>query len=141
MEYSATIPIEPVAKQRPRLARRGKRIYTPKKTSEFESAIARFIEADWEGLRRFSGPLLLRCTFVRKRPRSLPKSLTEGLVICHKRPDLDNYVKALSDGLDKSGIWGDDGQVAMIHAEKYYAEVDGEPRIWFEIQELNGGDS
>lgn len=49
-----------------------------------------------------------------------------------KRPDLDNYIKALLDA--SNGIlFKDDGQVAAMSAQKLYSL---DPRIEIEIYEL-----
>lgn len=39
-------------------------------------------------------------------------------------PDTDNVVKAVSDGLNRVA-WGDDGQVAELHARKQWGTCDG----------------
>lgn len=49
-----------------------------------------------------------------------------------KKPDIDNYVKALLDSLNGLAF-SDDGQVAEIHAVKRYSL---KPRIEFEMTEI-----
>lgn len=48
------------------------------------------------------------------------------------KPDLDNYIKAIQDGLKRA--WFDDGQIVEYDAKKYY---DENPRVEIEIKELN----
>ena len=54
-------------------------------------------------------------------PGQLPKCVkTHG--------DLDNHVKAILDGLNHSGIWGDDSQVQCLRAEAVYAALGQRPQ-------------
>ncbi len=38
------------------------------------------------------------------------------------RPDLDKCARAVADGLTAGGIWHDDAQMCVLHAEKLYAD-------------------
>lgn len=72
--------------------------------------------------------------------RQIPKS-TSGIRTERKenkeirpivRPDLDNYLKSVFDGLD--GItWGDDSQIVSLSSEKYYST---NPRVEITIKEM-----
>jgi len=42
-----------------------------------------------------------------------------------KKPDLDNYVKQILDGMTRCGYWTDDNLVCEIIAKKYYSEKPG----------------
>lgn len=48
------------------------------------------------------------------------------------RPDIDNYLKAVFDGLDKI-TWNDDAQIVVLNANKYYST---DPRVEIDIKEL-----
>ena len=63
--------------------------------------------------------------------RSLnPKIIPKGPV--YKRPDIDNYIKAILDCSNEI-LFKDDGQVAAVSSQKLYSL---DPRIEIEIYEL-----
>jgi crossover junction endodeoxyribonuclease RusA len=71
--------------------------------------------------RPITSPLLLRIVFFMPRPKSLKGPV--GCVTHDKRPDIDNLSKAVMDAM--TGIaFKDDGIIASLHAEKWYAEKD-----------------
>jgi len=80
-------------------------------------------------------PLLMAATFIRSRPKSLPKRVTRPAVM----PDLDNYVKLLLDSL-KGVIFDDDGQIVGMMLEKEYVQPGGIPRIEVTFWEACPGD-
>ena len=59
-------------------------------------------------------------------PPSYSKKRTEACLIDSekhiKRPDLDNVVKSVIDGMDKI-VFENDSQITSIHATKVYGEV------------------
>lgn len=82
----------------------------------------------------------MTATFYIKPPQYISKvkrneqRLLKGSMPVSKKPDLDNYVKALMDSISDSHlIWKDDGQVAEIKARKLYSL---NPRIELEIEEI-----
>jgi Holliday junction resolvase RusA-like endonuclease len=123
------LPITPSPKGRPKaVAFAGHaRVYTPAKTARYEAQVAE-LAASHLGGRLLSGPLVMHLHFVLPRPKSLDRRKDpEGLIPCDRRPDLDNLVKSVVDGL--KAAWGDDAQVYSLRAEKYYAEKGRAPRI------------
>ncbi len=80
-------------------------------------------------------PLLMSATFVKSRPKSLPKRITLPAVM----PDLDNYCKLLLDAL-KGVIFFDDGQVVGMMLEKEFVQPGGMPRIEVSFWEALPGD-
>ena len=71
--------------------------------------------------------------YISKVKRNEQRLLEETMPIS-KKPDLDNYVKALMDSIsDSQTIWKDDGQVTEIKARKLYSL---NPRIELEIEEI-----
>jgi len=52
------------------------------------------------------------------------------------RVDLDKLVRAAGDGLTAGGVWQDDSQVVVIHAEKRYAGGDQPPGMVAVIRPL-----
>jgi crossover junction endodeoxyribonuclease RusA len=51
----------------------------------------------------------------------LPRPKTVRTIWPAKRPDLDKLLRAVFDGLTDGQAWGDDGQVVVIRAAKFYA--------------------
>lgn len=92
------IPGDPVPKGRPRFSMAGKpRTYTPRRTREYEEAVGWAYRSARSG-GPHGGPVVLRIA-IRERPG--------------RRGDIDNYAKAILDGLN--GIaWIDDDQVVGL---------------------------
>lgn len=108
MKHSVTIPIRPIAKERPRLGKRGY-AYTPKRTHNYERAIG---EA-WDGP-CFDEPVSLTVHFTKDEVVVTVGSARGDSKL---RGDIDNYVKSVMDGLN--GIaFTDDKLVVKIEARK-----------------------
>lgn len=130
-----TIPLSPVAKARPRVAIRGGKVraYTPKKTKNFEAAVAQCAAPYIR--ERFTGPLRVDILAVLPRPKRLMRAKDpEGFVWAPKRPDSDNLRKAILDGL--STCYDDDAQVCAGQTFKVYAEKKGKARTVVAITPL-----
>jgi Holliday junction resolvase RusA-like endonuclease len=113
------IPGKPIAKKRPRFARRGKFVvaYNDQQTEEGKwilTARQQIQGAIPEGL-----PITLRCIFYMPIPKSTPKKKITTYHI--KKPDLDNLVKFVKDCLNGE-LWHDDSQVSELFAGKFYDE-------------------
>lgn len=126
-KISFSMPIEPQAWQRVKRNRFGD-AYVPQETSEFELRVA--LLAKKHRLNPIpSGPLKLTVDFYvtppKRRVRELP----------NVRPDLDNYVKALKDGLNLV-LWFDDAQVVECHSRKLYDWQTKRPLIDVSVEEL-----
>ena len=80
-------------------------------------------------------PLLMSATFVKSRPKSLPKRVKLPAVM----PDLDNYCKLLLDAL-KGVIFDDDGQLVGMMLEKEFVQPGGMPRIEVSFWEADPAD-
>lgn len=120
-----TVPLEPVAKGRPRVYNR--RAVTPEKTRLFEGRF-RTMAAQYEPESPIEYPVKVALVFYQKRPKRLRRQKDpEGRVICPMKPDIDNLIKSVLDAMER--WWRDDKQVVSITAVKYYAEKTGKPRI------------
>lgn len=108
--YSYTVTGTPKVKERPRVLKNG-RTYTPKATAAYEAAIA----AAYDGP-LFEGPVRLDVCFEQDRTviRIIPMPTTEKPKL---RGDIDNYLKALQDGLVKAGAF-DDNQIVLVRVRK-----------------------
>lgn len=119
------IPGKPQTKQRPRLGRWG--AYTPAPTQAYENKIKAIVRK--MGIRPVSGPVSVEITCQFPIPRSWSKArraAAEGQPhVCV--PDLDNVVKCVLDGLNKSAI-ADDAQVHTITARKIRSSDCGDGR-------------
>lgn len=118
------IPGKPFSKQRPRFSRATGRAFTPKETVSFEATVAA-LAAERIGV-PFDGPVRLRIVATFKIPQSWPrKKAAAYLGKPHaQRPDLDNIVKAVSDGLNRIA-YGDDAQIAAVVATKRWGNSEG----------------
>lgn len=134
MTWTCTIPLEPMGKQRPRLAKAGKfaRAYTPPKTAQWERDAAVVLRAGWRG-----APLDSACTVrlvaYRKRSQYMSAKCRQHLTVCTSKPDVDNVAKICLDSLVKARVLADDNLVVELVAVKRWAAV-GEPgRVEVEV--------
>jgi len=108
--YTFTVPGVPKVKERPRVLKNG-RTYTPKSTALYEALIAEKYAGPV-----FTGPVRLDVVFEAERTviRLIP---LKGEDKPKLRGDIDNYLKALQDGLVKAGAL-DDNQIVQVRARK-----------------------
>jgi len=127
---------DPKSKERPMVTHKGGKTwtYTRKATSSFENLIK------MNAIKHFNKPLEksvgIHIKFYLHRPKYLIwKTKPMPAVYNPKRPDIDNLIKSVVDGLN--GIaFKDDAQIVNIHAEKmYHSGNEGartEIKIWEE---------
>ena len=134
--------IEPKPQSRPRFARRGNftTTYEDKSMKEWRRKCSDLIAEECLLDKLKEGTISLTATFYIKPPQYISKvkrneqRILEESMPVGKKPDLDNYVKAIMDSISDSHlIWKDDGQVAEIKARKLYSL---NPRIELEIEEI-----
>lgn len=121
---------QPCAKGRPRGARQGEgvRMYTPKRTRQYEARVAAAAREAAEAVGGWTVgarvPVRVEVRAIFDRPLRLfrVKDGTERRPMT-RRPDLDNVVKAVLDGIDQTAIWTDDAQVVEVVAVKEYAAI------------------
>jgi Holliday junction resolvase RusA-like endonuclease len=104
-------------------------MYTPAKTVNYESMVALIAQQAMAGQPLFEGPLELSF----EARFSIPKSWTKKRLIAQetcpefvtKKPDLDNLLKALGDGMN-GVVFLDDSQIAQNGVcRKVYGETPG----------------
>lgn len=118
MEIRIFIPVEPVAKGRPKFTKQGF-CYTPKKTSHYEKQIKYHLEASGYGFKEmYDKPIHLKLDFFIARPKSVKREFP-----C-TRPDIDNYAKAVLDAMNGI-VFKDDGQIVSLLLTKSYHEKPG----------------
>ena len=130
-----TIPGKPIAKARPRFARRGKFVTT---YSDQETEESKFL---WEVRQQinespYQGAISLVIRFYMPIPKSTSKKRSKlmemGQIYHTKRPDLDNLEKFVSDCLSGEA-WRDDSQVVHSDTKKMYSK---EPKTEIWIMEI-----
>jgi len=136
MKISFTVFGEPQGKGRPRFARRGGYTvtYTPKKTASYEEKIKNEYMVQCNGV-RFDDNTDLEMSVIAyfKIPSSVNKitksDMLEWKKFPRKKPDVDNILKIVADGLN--GVaYKDDVQIIKASVRKYYS---AEPRVEIEI--------
>ena len=128
MQITFAVYGEPVAKGRPRFSTKGKFpvAYTPEKTKAYEFEVGMMAVAAMGGSKPLEGALeaFIYVTFA--VPDSYSKKRTEACLNDSekhtKRPDLDNLIKSVIDGMEKI-VFLNDSQITSIYSTKVYGEV------------------
>lgn len=138
MAIEFLVPGEPKGKGRPRAAKtpRGVRMYTPAATKTYEQAVKAAAEPAMAGRAPLTGPLELTLRVVMPVPASWSRkrkaAALAGLELPAKKPDLDNILKAICDGLNGTA-WTDDALVVDAIARKRYGAVPG---VFVRVEQL-----
>lgn len=137
---SFKIPGQPVAKGRPKFARRGNFVtaYTPAKTLNYENLVKN-AAAEAMGDRLPSArPMAIEVHLFMQIPASWSNKrrlmAADGQIQATKKPDADNCLKGIKDGCNGI-VWRDDAQVVRIVMTKAYAEI---PHAMVFVHELGG---
>lgn len=134
MSFRITVPGQPQGKGRARFG--NGRAFTPAKTVAYEGLIALAGQHAMQNAQRplIEGPVYLTVTAYFAFPKSMSaKKKAEKLIHWHtSRPDGDNCLKAVCDGLNGI-VWKDDCQVAFAKIAKEYADV---PRLEIIVEPL-----
>ncbi len=136
MERKIIIDGEPTGKGRPRFSGRG-HAYTPKKTVVYENNV-RFAYLSEYGRAKFPDTAQLRMEIIayygiaKSDSKKLRAAKLRNEVRPTKKPDMDNVVKAIADGLNEVA-YHDDKQIVECSVEKYFSE---EPRVEVTIREV-----
>lgn len=125
------VPGTPVGKGRPKVSTRsGKfaRMYTPEKTASYEGLIALSAQQAMGGRPLIDGPvdvsLMIRLAVPASWSKKKQAAALAGLVLPTKKPDADNVLKAVFDGMN-GVVWVDDVQACGVMLRKRYAETPG----------------
>lgn len=131
-----TVPGAPQGKGRAKIVRIGgfSRMATPAKTVAYEGLIAHAAHAAMAGRQLLEGPvrcsLLLHCQIPASWSQKKQRLALEGGVYPTTKPDADNVLKAVFDGLN-GVVWKDDVQCVDVVVTKRYA---GTPCVQVRIQ-------
>lgn len=132
MQLLFEIMVDPVAQGRPRAGKSfaGKTVlYDPAKSRDFKQYV-RMVAAQHAPKELIEGPIHLNVDFYRSIPKKYqtkPKLelIEKGVLLPTTKPDVDNYIKGVKDGLNKV-IWQDDSQVVSMNIRKFYSMT---PRV------------
>lgn len=133
-----TVPGNPVAKGRARSFIRNGKIghYTPNKTVSYENLVKIVAVEAMGGSNPINDAVLMNVGLYVQIPASWAKKkqaqARNGEVRPLSKPDLDNYIKAISDAMN-GVVFNDDKQVVELSVKKYYSEL---PRAEIEIKSL-----
>ena len=128
MQITFAVYGEPVPKGRPRFSTRGKFpvAYTPEKTKAYEFEVGMMAVAAMGGSKPLEGALEAFIYVTFPIPPSYSKKRTEACLNDTekhtKRPDLDNVIKSVIDGMSEI-VFFNDSQITSIYATKVYGEV------------------
>lgn len=132
-----TVPGEPQGKGRPRVGRVGQhaRMFTPAKTVAYEGLVAYAAQRAMDGRSLLLGACSIDLDIVFGVPASWSAKkrgqAIAGELMPTKKPDADNVLKAVCDGIN-GVVWGDDVQAVNVSIRKRYGEV---PRVDVKVYE------
>jgi Holliday junction resolvase RusA-like endonuclease len=130
MSFMVTFMVEgtPVPKGRPRFARRGKFVstYSPKTTVDYESKVSESAKLAMGASEPLETPVGAYIYITLPVPASYSKKRTQACLSGEERPtkksDIDNYCKAIFDGMNGI-VFVDDSLVVSLHATKVYGTI------------------
>ena len=130
MSFMVTFMVEgtPVPKGRPRFARRGKFVstYSPKTTVDYESKVSESAKLAMGTSEPLETPVGAYIYITLPVPASYSKKRTQACLSGEERPtkksDIDNYCKAIFDGMNGI-VFLDDSLVVSLHATKVYGTI------------------
>ena len=123
-----TVPGQPQGKGRPRIGKVGQhaRMFTPAKTVAYEGLVAHAAQQAMRGAALFSGAVacnvFLDCEVPASWSAKKQRMALAAEVLPTTKPDADNVVKAIFDGLN-GVLWRDDVLVVDLRVRKRYAAV------------------
>ena len=127
---SFSVPGEPVGKGRPRVGKIAghARLFTPAKTVAYEGLVAHAAAQAMRGTPPFDGACRLELDIVCTVPASWSAkkraAALAGSMRPTTKPDIDNTIKALADGMN-GVVWRDDKQAVEVLARKVYGPTPG----------------
>ena len=123
---SFTIPGPAIGKGRPRVGKIGghARLFTPQKTVNYESLVAHSAMVAMDGRPMFDCAvmctLMIECAIPASWSGKKQRQALAGELYPSTKPDIDNVVKAVFDGLN-GVLWRDDVLVVECRVRKRYA--------------------
>jgi len=133
-----TVPGPPQGKGRPRVGKVGghARMFTPANTVAYEGLIAHAAQQAMAGAALIDAPVSCRVEIITPVPASWSKrkqaDALSGSVLPTTKPDADNVIKAIFDGLN-GVLWRDDVLVVDLAVRKRYGATPG---VRVQVQEV-----
>lgn len=141
-----TLDMPPKPQSRPRFTRLG-RPYDDPEMKTWRNSCQLLIANKYIGKPLLEGALRAKVRFYIRPPQYISKvkknqqALLDEIIPVGKKPDIDNYEKALYDSM--SGIvFQDDGQIALHDVGKFYSlnpRIEVEVELMEPLSILNGG--
>lgn len=134
-----TVDGTPVAKGRPRASatHRGVRMHTPTATKRYEATVQVAARAAMLGELPTARPVAMTVSIILPIPESWSKRRKRlacmGEIAATKKPDADNVLKAIKDGVNGI-VYRDDSQVVSVVVTKAYGD---QPRVDVVATELD----
>lgn len=125
-----TVPGEPQGKGRPKVVKIAgfTRMATPAKTVAYEGLVAHAASRAMGGMPPVDGACAVELVVTLSVPASWSKkkqaAALAGQVLPTKKPDIDNVVKAIFDGMN-GVVWRDDVQAVDVVLRKRYGALPG----------------
>ena len=130
-KFDCVIPGPPIGKGRPRATTMGGhvRLYTPKRTADWERSSALIIRNAWMSAPE-DGYCSAEIVAVFPRPKRLLRKKDPSHRLWHSsKPDIDNVCKSVLDSLVMGGVIRDDTQVVRLVADSVYASKSEGPCV------------
>lgn len=113
-------------------------VFTDSKTRNELADLRHSARINMAGKTPYLGAIVVHITAYRMPTASMPKKklalALAGKLAPATRPDADNYMKLICDGLNKI-VWGDDAQIVEAHIYKRYSE---HPRLVLQVNSWVG---
>ena len=130
MSFMVNFMVEgtPVPKGRPRFARRGKFVstYSPKTTVDYETKVAEAAQLAMGSSEPLETPVGAYIYITLPIPASYSKKRKQDCLSGNERPtkksDIDNYCKAIFDGMGGI-VFLNDSQIVSLHSTKVYGTI------------------
>lgn len=132
------VPGAPQGKGRPRIGKVGQhaRMFTPAATVAYEGLVAHAAQTAMAGRPLLDGPVAcavhIDCAVPASWSQKKQRMALAGEVMPTTKPDADNVVKAIFDGLNEV-LWRDDVQVVDLAVRKRYSAT---PCVRVEVHSL-----
>lgn len=121
----------------------GRMIEADKKVKPWRHAIYAAVQHDAPDITPLEGPIAVRATFLFERPKAHYRTGKNAALLrdnaplyVTRVPDVDKVVRATLDPLTEMGVWHDDSQVVIVHAQKRYCGADERPGALIDIEPL-----